>query len=57
MWKKLLFRAMKALAAWALMKAWNYIDSDDNGELSLAEVEAFGRETYNLGRRIRNKAY
>ena len=38
MWKKMIFRALKAIAIWSAKKLYNYIDKDGNNELSQKEI-------------------
>lgn len=41
MWKEIMFRAFKTIAKWAITKLYNYVDKDDNGQLSKEEIADF----------------
>ena len=57
MWKKIVFKVLRSIAIWALNKSFDYVDSDKDGKLSRDEIDAFGRQAYNLGRKIKNRSY
>jgi len=41
MWKEIMFRAFKTIAKWAITKLYNYVDKDDDGQLSKEEIADF----------------
>jgi hypothetical protein len=41
---KFWFSIIKKLTEWGLIWIYNYIDSDDNGEISQEEIKAFSKK-------------
>ena len=53
--KQLIYKLAKKVALMALKQVYDYMDKDDNGELSKKEIDAFIADIRKLATKIKKK--